>query len=547
VILFILVYFLLIFLAFSIWYYWKTQKRRRAREAEAERARLAQLRSFALTLSTVSPGLLPLDEAHRLVGPEAEPSHVLVEELLDRFDATDGPIIGRYPATDGNGSSTWPYVAERHEERGYVERDTITPSSLPVVLADTVRNRHVYFVGKSGEGKSTVIAHLALQDAEAGLGFGVIAPEQELLTEELLPFIPEHRLDDVIYINPADTARPVPLNPLHVDDGEDFDRKLDESLTIFHRVIAEDGGTGAPRMETILRFTLATLMAIPGTTLLDIARLLDRTDDTYRKWAAGQVADEEVRQFWASVYPQFPKDAHLSLINRLGRFLQPKVVRAILCSPGGSLNVRRAMDQGKILLFNLSDGVLGEQNAQLLGQLVVAKFQTAAMSRADIPKDARRPFGLYIDEFQSFCGVAGKSYEKMLSRSRKYSLRLNLAHQQGGQIPESVMREILGNVGSLVIFRVGATDARRLGRELAGTAPRFDYKTLTSLPKYQACCLLDRTLLTIRTNPPPKNGSDAVRDEAIRRSRERYGVDPVTARRPRRQRGLDDLGVGDVF
>ena len=538
---------LLMLLVAARWVLWRIEKRRREREAEEERARLVQLRSFALALSTVSSGLLPLDEAHRLLGPEAEPSHVLVEELLDRFDATDGPIIGRYPATDGNGSGTWPYVAERHEERGYVERDTITPSSLPVVLANTVRARHLYCVGKSGEGKSTVLAHLALQDAEGPDGFGVIAPEQELLTEELLPFIPEHRLDDVIYVNPADTARPIPLNPLHVDDGEDFDRKLDETLTIFHRVIAEDGGTGAPRMETILRFTLATLMAIPGTTLLDVARLLDRADDTYRKWAAGQVADEEVRTFWKVTYPQYSKDAHLSLLNRLGRFLQPKVVRAILCSPGGSLNVRRAMDQGKILLFNLSDGALGEQNAQLLGQLVASKFQLAAMSRADIPKDARRPFSLYIDEFQSFCGVAGRSYEKMLSRSRKYSLRLNLAHQQGGQISESVMREILGNVGSLVIFRVGATDARRLGRELAGTDPRFDHKSLTSLPKYQACCLLDRTLVTIRTNPPPKDGSGAVRDEAIRRSRERYGVDPAAAGRPRRHHGLDDLGVGDVF
>ncbi len=536
--------------ALAIWIargVWREFARLQALEADAERDRLTQLEAFSRALRLLHPGHIPWAEIADIRRSGRERASVAATDLLlDRYD--DGPqgvVVGHAAALDAD-RARWPFVAARHRARGYPPAWTITDATLPVVLPDTLRCRHLYIVGKSGSGKTTLIRNLALQDMADGAGVGILAPEAELIREELLPFIPEERLDDVVYVDPSDTARPVAVNPLHVDPHEDLDLKLDETLSIFHRLIAEDG-SGAPRMETILRYTLYTLMSIPGSTLLDIPRLLDRTDDGFRSWAVGRIESEEVRHFWTAIYPSFPKDAHLSLWNRLGRFLQPRIVRSMLCQPGASLNVRSAMDEGRIVLVNLSDGLLGEQNALLLGQLLVAKFQTAAMSRADIPKDRRRRFHLYVDEFQAFCGVAGTSYERMLSRARKYGLSLVLAHQQTGQIGEGTMREILGNVGSLVVFRVGATDARRFGRELAGTCPGFGHETLTSLAVGEAACLFDRTFMIAKTSPPPTGGSAAIRTEAIRGSRERFGVVPGTVARPHAASAFEDLAAGDVF
>lgn len=526
-------------------YEWREYKAYKLRMLVAEQQRVTQLRSFAKALTDVSPGSLMDRDRDRLFTPPKR-SDVIAEDLLDRYDALEGPVVATHSIYTADGPIAWPFVATIHRARCGPELRVIRASSLPVILPSDLRDRHLYCIGKSGMGKSTLLRNLILQDAAAGEGIGVIAPEQEMLTDELLPFVPASRIDDVIYINPADTERPVPINPLHVDSREDFDLKLDQTLTIFHRLI-DDGTTGAPRMESILRYAFAALMAIPGSTLLDVPRLLSRTDDAFRARIVAQTRDEDVRHFWQSTYPAYPKDAHLSLTNRLGRFLQPKIIRSILCQPDQSLNVRRAMDEGKILLFNVSDGILGELNAQLLGQLIVAKIQLAAMSRADTPPHARRRFHLVVDEFQAFCGVAGASYERILSRARKYNLALTLAHQQCGQIPESVMREILGNVSSLVIFRVGSTDARRLGHELEGVSRQFDHRWLTTLGQYQAYCRFDQHLLSVSTLPPPKGGSSAVRDAIIRRSRAQYGVASETRSSAAAIIPADALAIGDVF
>jgi hypothetical protein len=269
-------------------------------------------------------------------------------------------------------------------------------------------------------------------------------------------------------------------------------------------------------------------MQFPGSTLLDLERLLDRADGSFRDWVVGRLGDEEAKRFWTSTYPAYPKDAHLAVVNRLGRFLRPKTVRNLLCQPGRGLNIRQAMDEGKVLLFSLSDGILGETNAEVLGQLVVAKIQMAAMSRANVPKAERRPFYLYIDEFQSFCGVAATSYEKILSRARKYNLGLILAHQQTGQIPEQLMREILGNVSTVVCFSVSASDAKRLGREMVGELDGvivpLEPQELVSLKVGQAWCKIGRSVFFMPTYPAPETVDSDVRDEIIRRSRERYGV-----------------------
>lgn len=479
---------------------------RAARERAREDERRVQecgdvVRFFANHLGYLARARVSRDELSAWID-----SGVTAEELAERLwkacAETDGILLGDHPLGE---------------------------TKLPVVLPDALRSRHLYVVGKSGSGKTTLLRNLILQDLDAGRGLAVLAPEAEMLRDELLPFIPEHRWGDLIYVNPADTERPIPFNPLHVEDGEDLDLKVDETFTIFQRVYQDEGTGGAPRMEQILRQGLYLLMRIPGATLLDFERLLDRQDDSFRRWAVAQVNDTESERFWLNSYTAYPKDAHLPLANRLGRFLRPKVVRSLLCAPG-CLNVRRAMDEGKVLLFNLSDGLLGAANAELLGQLVVAKLQMAAMSRADSPKETRRPFSVYLDEFQTFCGVAATSYERILSRARKYNLSLILAHQQTGQIPEQLMREILGNVATVVCFNVSASDAKRLSRELVGEVDgesiALDPKELLSLRVGEAWCRIDRNVVYLRTRMAPDDGLNIVRDHVIHQSRLRHGVEP---------------------
>lgn len=520
------------------WLFYRASSRRaeinRRESRDAERAEDRRLRGceevihfFANHMGYLARETISRQELAVLIDGGITPN-ALASTIWDRCATTEGLVLGHHPLAE---------------------------AAVPVKMPCRFRERHLYIVGKSGFGKTNLIRNLVLQDLHMGSGIGVIAPEQELLTEELLPFIPEDRWDDVVYINPADVDCPVSINPLHVDTDENLDLKVDETFTILQRIFGRDGA--APRMEQILRQTLYALMQTPDTTLLDVEKLLDRQDPSFRKWVIDQLPDEEGRHFWRSVYPAYPRDAHLSLVTRLGRFLRPEVVRGVLCAPGGSLNVREAMDEGKVLLFNLSDGILGEANAQLLGELVVAKLQLAAMSRADTEKTARRPFYLYIDEFQSFCGVAGTSYEKILSRARKYGLGLVLAHQQTGQIPENLLREILGNVSTVVCFAVGARDAGRLGREMVGELDGvpvpLDSNELLSLKIGETWCKIGRNVFYMHTSLAPDDGSPRAREEILRRSRSRYGVrvqgkargpeaEPVSGEIP-----LEEIDPGEVL
>ncbi len=393
---------------------------------------------------------------------------------------------------------------------------------VDVKLTEEYRDRHVYIVGKSGSGKTTLIRTMLMQDLKAGHGVGVLAPEAEMLTEEILPFIPEERLNDVIYFNPADSEAPVCFNPLHLDEGEDLDIKVDENLTLFKRLTGEPG----PRMDEILRQALYALISRPGSTLLDVERLLDRTDPAFRNEVVRGL-DERAAHFWNDVYPSFPKDAHLPITNRLGRFLSAKSIRAMLCSPGQSLNFRNAMDSGKILLFNVSDGLLGEQNSQLLGQLIVTKFQMAVMSRAQEPKADRRRFFLYIDEFQTFTGAAGASYERILSRARKYRLGLILAHQQTGQIPVRLLQEILGNVSTTICFQVSREDAVRFSKELIteydGEVVNVSPEEILRLNVGQAWCKMGKHAFQMKTKLPKDQPSAQRAAYVIERSRHNYG------------------------
>jgi len=274
-------------------------------------------------------------------------------------------------------------------------------------------------------------------------------------------------------------------------------------------------------MKEILRHTFSTMIRIPDTTLLDIPRLLDRENSHYRKQIISQLDVKFHIDYWRNRYPQENRTAHLPILNRLGEFTQSQKVRNILCQSGKSLNFREIMDAGKIVLFNLSDGILGEQNSQLFGQLIVSQFQLAVMSRADIlDPNKRRRFYLYLDEFQTFTNTSASSYGLILSRARKYRLVLILAHQQSGQIPLDLLRDIFGNVSTMISFVVSNHDAKKLAGE-------FGYKGsdyFTNLEVGEAMVKLGNQSCKMKTFLPKEKPDFKLAEAIIQRSRELYGV-----------------------
>jgi hypothetical protein len=392
----------------------------------------------------------------------------------------------------------------------------------PVYMSPKDRARGLYIIGHPGQGKTTLVQNLILQDMAAGNGLIFLTSEEETFTERLLPFIPRERLADVVYINPRDTERPVAFNPLHVNADENFEHKRSQTITILRRLFAETSATPAPRIDMILSHAVSTLMQIPGSTLEDIPKLVDPYDLKYRQWAVERIRDQRDREFWtnASMYPRFPKDSHLPLLVRLNPLLRSSSVRAILCTPGHSFSLRAAMDSGKLVLVNLADGILGAQEASVIGQLIVSQLQLATMSRAQIPEKARRPFYAYLDEFQKFCNTDSASYLEMLARGRRYRVPLILAHQETGQIPDAIMRGIFGTVSTIAAFTIGYADAQRLAHEMRVEEPQ----RLQDQPIGQCHCRLERKTFILNTDPPPSADDAEAGSEAVRCSREAYGV-----------------------
>jgi hypothetical protein len=469
----------------------------------AENQRIAGCRDvvlyFANCMGYIARECMSREELEQRIDNGIQPQE-LESEIIRRIAATPGIILGT------------PAIGEH---------------PLPIKLPYSLRDRHVYIIGKSGSGKTNLLRNMMLQDLETGCGIGILAPEQELLTDEILPYIPDDRIDDVVYVNPSDTEYPIPFNPLHLDEGEDIDLRVDDNVTIFKRVMGETGA----RMDEILRQSFYALLERPGSTLLDIDRLLNRQDSRLRDEIISTSHDEQTIYFFKDIYPSYPKDAHLPITTRISRLVRPKNVRSLLCQPGVSFNFREAMDEGKILLFNLSDGVLGEQTSQLLGQLIVSKIQIAVMSRADTPAAARRPFYLYLDEFQTFTGVNESSYEKLLSRARKYRLGLILAHQQTGQLSHALLREILGNVSTLLTFNVSHDDAVKLSKEfVVDMGMESEYlppEELLRLKVGEAWGKIGKSVFPLRTTLADQHPDPMRVKVVIERSRVNYGVTSV--------------------
>jgi type IV secretory pathway TraG/TraD family ATPase VirD4 len=338
------------------------------------------------------------------------------------------------------------------------------------------RRGHMYIIGKTGTGKSTLIENLAISDIKMGYGLALIDPHGDL-AEDILDFIPEKRIEDVVYFNPADLEYPIAFNPLEKVPFDYHHLVVSNIISVFKKIWPEFWG---PRLEHILRHSLFTLLEYPGSTLLDLPRLL--TDKDFRKEVLGHVTNQQVKEFWLNEFDKYSvwlkSEAISPILNKMGQFLISLPLRNVVGQKENTFDIRNLMDEGKILIANLAKGKIGEENCSLLGAMVVTKIQLAALSRADLSEDKRRPFYLYVDEIHNFITL---SFADILSEARKYGLNLILAHQYIEQLDEKIRPAIFGNVGTLISFRVGAEDAKYLAREFS---PIFDETDLINLPNH---------------------------------------------------------------
>jgi len=411
------------------------------------------------------------------------------------------------------------------------------------------RRQHMYILGKSGTGKSVLLTNLIAQNIQNGEGVCVVDPHGETV-EEILHLIPEHRVKDVIYFNPADTEFHIGFNVIQLDDPKYKHLVASGLMGIFTKIWAN---AWSSRMEYILNNAILALLDTPGTTLLGIPRLL--VDKDYRQMIIGNLKDPVVKAFWVHEYEQwrdqFRNEAIAPIQNKVGQFLSTSIIRNVVGQPKSTIDIFKIMNEGKIFLVNVSKGRIGEDNSALLGGMIITKIQLAAMERVRIPEEERKDFYLYVDEFQNF---ATDSFANILSEARKYRLNLTVAHQYTAQLRvgvSTVVRDaVFGNVGTMVIFRVGGEDADFLEKEFE---PEFTAQDLVNLPNYHVYIKLMIDGVTSRpfsatTLPPIKiDLSKGVKEKIIEASRKNYT-------RPRQEvedeiskwSGMLQIGDGDA-
>jgi len=386
-------------------------------------------------------------------------------------------------------------------------------------IKDKDRRRHLWTIGKTGTGKSTLLVNMAIDDMKKGRGLSYIDPHGDAC-EILLDYIPKSRINDVVYFNPADKDYPITINPLEVTNREEAEIVTSGLMAIFTKVWEN---VWSARMEYILRNAFLTMAQAGDATLEDVLRLL--VDKNMRDRVLAVVNDQSLIHFWKEEYERMPdrlqKEAISPIQNKVGQFVTSPLIRRIISHPKSSISLDNIMNNGKIFLCNLSQGRLGEDNSALLGATIITKIQISAMRRVDTPEEARRDFYLYVDEFQNF---ATSSFIKILSEARKYRLNLTLANQYMAQIPEEVQKAILGNTGSIVSFSSGASDAEILFKEYAEV---FSQNDLVNLSNYQVAVKLmvngqsTRPFLA-HTLPLPISRNQS-RGKVITVSRERWG------------------------
>lgn len=344
-------------------------------------------------------------------------------------------------------------------------------------LKTTDRLRHMYIIGKTGTGKSTLLENLAVDDFKQGRGVAFLDPHGDS-SQNLLNYIPKKRINDTIYFDPSDREHPISINILETTSPDQVELVVSGIISIFQKLYGKFWG---PRMQYILRNALLTLVEIPGSTLPDVVKIL--SDPDFRASLYPKITNKSLLSFWKKEFDTLEDDVRLQytypILNKIGQFVNSPLIQPIIASPHSSIDVGEIMNSGKIFIANLSQGRLGQDNAALLGAMLITKFELAALSRIDTPEEARPNFFLYVDEFQNF---ATESFAKILSEARKFHLGLILANQYIAQIPESLQKAIFGNIGTIVSFAIGSEDAFALSHEFS---PVFTQESLTNLDKYQ--------------------------------------------------------------
>jgi len=387
------------------------------------------------------------------------------------------------------------------------------------------RTQHMYIIGKTGVGKSTLLENMAIQDIQGGEGMAFLDPHGKT-ADLLLEYIPEHRIKDVVYFAPFDTEYPISFNVM--EDVGPMKRHLVLSglMSAFEKVFGEE--SFSDRMQYILQNTILALLEYPGATMLGINKML--SDKAYRSDVIARITDPSVKNYWTKEFAgytdRFAADAIPAIQNKIGQFTSNPLIRNIIGQPKSSFDIRKLMDEKKILIVNLSKGLVGENNANLLGSMLVTKIYLAAMSRADVSKSEIKklpPFYLYVDEFQSF---ANKSFADILSEARKYKLALTIAHQYIEQMEEEVGAAVFGNVGTTATFRVGARDAEFLEKEFA---PQFTAEDLVNLGIFQIYLKLmidgiSSPPFSATTIPLIERNKETFSDKVIEASREQFGA-----------------------
>jgi hypothetical protein len=408
---------------------------------------------------------------------------------------------------------------EERQDLNFFAKTTYKNKDAVFGLKTIDRMRHIWIVGKTGTGKSTLIANMAVDDVKKGRGVAIIDPHGDLC-DTLLDFIPDSRINDVIYFNPADRETPMVINPLQVTNREEAELVVSGIVSIFNKIF---GFSWGPRLEYILRNTLLTLSAIPDTTLEDVLTML--TNPKFRKRVVDQLTDPVLKNFWVNEFEKMPdklrEESISPILNKVGQFVTSPLIRRVIGQPKSSFAIDDVMNSGQILLANLSQGRLGEDNATLLGAMLITKFQLAAMRRVQMAEQERKNFFLYVDEFQNF---ATPSFMKILSEARKYRLGLTLANQYMAQIPEEVQKSILGNAGTMVTFTAGAEDAAVIFKEFSEV---FSEADLVNLARHQIAIKLmvdgqvSRPFIA-HTLPLPASRNQN-KERVIQTSKQRFG------------------------
>jgi type IV secretory pathway TraG/TraD family ATPase VirD4 len=371
------------------------------------------------------------------------------------------PVLGHAKPQDVSFIGRTNYVAALEEKR------------FVFGIKRSDRRRHLYVVGKSGTGKSKLFELLIRQDITYGYGLCIIDPHGDLI-EDIIHFVPENRIEDVCVIDPSDYNFPVSFNPL-----ANVNPSLKHQLTqgLIEVLEKQFGANWTPRLEHVFRFTVLALLDYPHATMRGMISML--TDRNYRQKVVEYIGDDMVKRFWAIEFAdwseKFDTDAIIPLVNKLGQFLSDPMLRNIFAQKENKIDIERLMNDRKIIFINLSKGRLGEENSSFFGSMFITKIKQAGMARANLPESQRNFFYLYVDEFQN---LVTETFENMLSEARKYALCLNIAHQYIAQLLPRVQAAVLGNVGSMIVFRVGGDDAAKLEPEMT---PIFRAKDMINL------------------------------------------------------------------